>query len=524
MRDKVQKENKRHFDRRRAKYLGIVRAASVILVVVLQVLFIMALVHWMTTDGVKVYLAVEILSVLVAFGLVNDEEYNQSFWIIILLVLPGFGFILYFFWGSRRSDFLVNSGLRKREQAMFDRLPHNKWQLEELRQVHPNKIQISRYLAYEGFPVYQHTKTKYYPIGNEDMVADILNDMRAAKESILLEYFIVYDGSFWQDIEEVLKEKAAEGVDVRILIDDFGSIFMDPGEMKRVLRKSGIKVESFKPIHKRISSINFNYRNHQKIISIDGTVGYTGGCNIADEYVNRIKRYGGDEWKDSMVRLEGDAVWTLTNIFIMMWEDSTGKTEENIEKFEPKWRSGDTDFVQPFSGGPHKAPYNPVEGAYLRMISKTRDYVYITTPYLVLDERLRYSLIEAAKSGVDVRITVPKIYDKWYVYMVTVSNFGSLLKNGVRIYQYDKGFIHEKDMVSDDECAVCGTINLDFRSMHIHHENGVFFSRSKVVEDIKKNIEDVMENSSEVKYEEWRRRPVLQRMMQFFFKITSPLL
>lgn len=518
------KDRVQHFDRRRAKYHGIIRAASVIFVLILQIAFIAGLSYWMQTDGLKVYFVVELLSVAIVFGLVNSEAYNQLFWVVILLVLPGFGFILYFFWGSIRKDFVVNSGLRKREAAALERLPDNKWQLEELAQVHPNKIQIARFLDKEGFPIYQHTKAKYYPIGNAEMAEDFLKDLKSAKQSIFLEFFIVYDGKWWRDIEEVLIEKAEEGVDVRVLIDDFGSIFMDTVAMKKAMKAKGIKFELFNPINRRITSINFNYRNHQKIMVVDGTIGYTGGCNLADEYVNYIKRFGGSEWKDSMVRLEGEAVWSLTNIFIMMWEDSTGKIVEDIDRFRPLWEVDDQGFIQPFSGGPHKAPYNPVEGAYMRMISKARDYIYITTPYLVLDTRMSDNLIDAAKSGVDVRIITPHIYDKWYVYMVNISNYGKLLKGGVRIYEYQPGFIHEKDVVSDDECAICGTINLDFRSMHTHHENGVFFCRSNVVQSVKDNICASLEKSEEITYEQWRNRPVSQKIMQWIFKLTSPLL
>ena len=514
----------RHFDRRKAKYHGLIRAATVLTVLFLQVAFIAALAYWLQTDGLKIYFVVELLSIAIVFGLVNSEAYNQTFWIVILLVLPGFGFILYFFWGSFRKDFVVNSGLRKREAEALKRLPDNKEQLEELAQVHPNKIQISNYLSKEGFPVYRNTVQKYYPIGGEELANDFVDDLKKAKHSILMEFFIVYDGKWWREIEDVLVSKAAEGVDVRVLIDDFGSIFMDTVSMKKEMRRCGIKLESFKPINKRISSINFNYRNHQKIMVVDGTVGYTGGCNLADEYVNRIKRFGGSEWKDSMVRLEGEAVWTLTNIFLMMWEDSTGKEVEDPSVYKPRWKVEDQGFVQPFSGGPHKTPFNPVEGAYTRMISKARDYIYITTPYLVLDERLTGYLIDAAMSGVDVRILTPRIYDKWYVYMVTVSNYGKLLRNGVRIFEYIPGFIHEKDVVADDECAICGTINLDFRSMHTHHENGVFFSRTPIVDEIRDNILKSFSKSEEVTYEEWKKRPTAEKIMQWFFKLTSPLL
>ena len=237
--------------------------------------------------------------------------------------------------------------------------------------------------------------------------------------------------------------------------------------------------------------------------------------------MNRIVRFG--HWQDSAVRLEGEAVWSLTNIFLAMWEQCSRSEEEHAMDMRPRYVMEDKGYVQPFSGGPHRSPDNPVEGVYTRMINKARDYIYITTPYLVLDERMKASLIEAAMSGVDVRIITPRIYDKWYVYMVTVSNYGKLLSHGVRIYEYLPGFIHEKDVVSDDECAICGTINLDYRSLYIHHENGVLFFDSPVVGEIKANILNIMEKCEEISLERWKKRPLRQKLSQMALKVFSPL-
>ncbi|MBR3306344.1 MAG: cardiolipin synthase [Lachnospiraceae bacterium] len=516
----MEKIKRRKFDKRRAKSHGIIRAGSVLIALTLQVLFIVLLAAYLHDYAWRIYFFIEILSALLVFALVNDTQHNQQFWIVIILALPGFGFILYFFWGSERKNFDINSRIRKTEAEAKKRLPENREVLEELASIHPNKIQIARYLARDGFPVYNDTSVKYYPVGDA-MEEEFIKDLRKAEESIFLEYFIIYNGEWWQRIEDVLVEKAREGLDVRLLIDDFGSLFMDVGKMKKELGRSGVQVYSYEPIQKRFASLSFNYRNHQKITVIDSTVGYTGGINLADEYVNKIVRFG--HWQDTAVRLEGQAVWTLTNIFFTMWEQCSKKKELVPENYRPKRSPSDTGFVQPFSGGPHRTPYNPVEGAYERMISKARDYIYITTPYLVLDEKMIDQLIGAALSGVDVRIITPRVYDKWYVYMVTVSNYGRLIQGGVRIYEYVPGFIHEKDVVSDDECAICGTINLDYRSLYIHHENGVFFCNSPVVGEIKKNICDIMEKCEEITYEKWKHRPLIQKLEQWVLHIFSPL-
>ncbi len=511
---------RKRFDKRRAKSHGLFRAGSVLSVLILQVVFIVILARVVQQYAWQFYFFIEILSALLVFALVSDTDHNRQFWVVILLALPGFGFILYFFWGSERKDFSDHETLRGIEEKAKNRLPDNKEELEALGSVHPNKIQLARFLARDGFPVYQNTSVRYFPVG-DDMEEAFLEDLKAAKKSIFLEYFIIYNGEWWQKIEDVLVTKAQEGLDVRLLIDDFGSLFMDVNEMKKELGKSGIRLYSFEPIHRRIMSLSFNYRNHQKITVIDSTVAYTGGVNLADEYVNRIVRFG--HWQDSAVRLEGEAVWSLTNIFLAMWENCSRSSEDHSEDFRPLYGTGDKGYVQPFSGGPHRAPDNPVEGVYTRMINKARDYIYITTPYLILDERMKASLIEAAMSGVDVRIITPRIYDKWYVYMVTVSNYGKLLEHGVKIYEYVPGFIHEKDVVSDDECAICGTINLDYRSLYIHHENGVFFCDCPVVAQIKENILRIMDKCEEITYERWKKRPRRQKLAQMVLKVFSPL-
>ena len=515
-------EKRKHhktFDRRRARYHGLFRAFTVIMVLVFQVLFIMGLTFWLREYSVKIYLAIQILSSFIVFALVSNNEYNQKFWIAIIVALPGFGFILYFFWGSTRKNFTVNEKLRESENEMKGKLPENEEELKKLSDIHPNKIQIARFLARDGFPVYKNTSMKYYPVGDE-LEEDFLEDLRRAKERIFMEYFIIYNGEWWKEIEEILIQKASEGVDVRILIDDFGSLYMDPIEMKKSLGSNNIKVGLYEPIGKRITSLSFNYRNHQKICVIDSTIGYTGGINIADEYLNKIVRFG--HWLDTAIRLEGRAVMSMSATFLTMWEQVVSEDCSGMD-IEPKWDGCDEGFVQPFAGGPHRAPHNPVEGAYSRMINKARDYVYITTPYLVLDERMINDLISAALSGVDVRIITPRIYDKWAVYMVTVKNYGRLLKQGVRIYEYVPGFIHEKDAVSDDECAICGTINLDYRSMYIHHENGVFVADSHIVGDIKENILKTIEKSEEISYEKWKKRSVMQKIVQNVLYILSPL-
>ena len=508
-------------DKRKAKYHAFIRVGTVLAVFFMQIILIWNMVVYLQMHAANYYLALEMLSVLTVLLLLNDSDENQQTWLVILLVFPGFGFILYYLWGPPRRKSKLHKRIRQREAEMKARLLNDSNVEEEFAKIHPNKVQIARYLERDGFPMYKGTKMKYYPSG-EAMEPDFMKDLENAKESIFLEYFIVYDGDWWQRIFRILEAKVEEGVEVRLLVDDFGSLSINNRELRKEIISKGIQICFFAPIDSRISSLSFNYRNHQKIAVIDSTIGYTGGINLADEYINAIVRF--DYWKDTAVRLEGAAVWSLTNTFLEMWEESVSGEEPEPERWKPKYHTEDDGYVQPFSGGPHRNPNNPVEGVYLRMINKARDYVYITTPYLVLDNKMMDTLRQAAASGVDVKIMVPHVYDKWYVYMVNVSNYGRLIKSGVKVYEYMPGFIHAKNVISDDECAVCGTVNLDCRSMHIHYENAVFFSENQAVGDMKEDFLDCLEQCEEISYEEWTKRPLWKKMIQSILRLHSPML
>jgi cardiolipin synthase len=268
--------------------------------------------------------------------------------------------------------------------------------------------------------------------------------------------------------------------------------------------------------------LSFNYRNHKKITVIDGNIAYTGGFNLADEYANYIVRFG--HWKDTAVRLYGDGAYSFTCFFLDMWQVVTKKMDIEYSKYKPNVQVQESGFVQPFMGGPHRNPNNPTEGAYTRMINKARDYIYITTPYLVLDQRMLEDLTGAAMSGVDVRIIVPHIYDKWYVYMVNVSNYGKLMEAGVRIYEYEPGFIHAKNVIADDECAICGTINTDYRSFYLHYECGVFLSEIDAIKDMKDDFIRTLDKCIEMDLYTWSKRPIGNKIMQSTLKILSPML
>lgn len=505
----------------RSKYYGIIRAFTVALAFLLQIVTMCFMASYLMKGFFELYFVLEVISVLTVFALVNDEESYKQGWILIILMLPIAGLFLYFMWGRKRENSVYYQRFRELETDTQRHLIKDEQVTLDMQKEHPNKAQISRYLLKSGYPIYKGTQVSYYKVG-EDMIDAMLEDLKNAKKFIFMEYFIVSEGKVWDQILEILTEKVRQGVEVKLLFDDFGTLRINTHAFRKDMQSRGIKVRVFNPIHQDVVRLTFNYRNHQKIMIIDGDIGYTGGINIADEYANHIVRFG--HWKDSGVRLVGDGVWSLTCFFLQMWRSVRRAEVLDYEQYRPTISVKETGYVQPFMGGPHRNPTNPIEGAYTRMITKARDYIYITTPYLVLDQKMLEDLRSAAESDVDVRIIVPAIYDKWYVYMVNVSNYGKLIEAGVRIYEYKPGFIHAKNVIADDECAICGTINTDYRSFYHHYECGVFMSDLDVVAQMKEDFNDTLEQCDEISYEKWKGRPYHQKVVQSALKLLSPML
>ena len=505
----------------RSKYYGIIRGVTVGISFFLQIGLMIFLAMYLMRYSIIAYFIFEIVSVITVFALVNNAEAYKMSWIVIILVLPVSGLFLYFMWGRKRVNSSYFRRSREIDALMVKNLRQNEEIVQDLERQHPNKVQISRYLRKEGFPIYNNTHATYFGLG-EKVLEAMLEDLKQAMKVIFMEYFIVSDGKVWSDILEVLTRKVKEGVEVKLLFDDFGTLRINTQAFRRDLKSRGIEMSIFNPIHRDMVRMSFNYRNHKKITVIDGNIGYTGGFNLADEYANYIERFG--HWKDSGIRLYGDGVYSFTCFFLNMWRIVNKNVRINDADYRPQAHVFQEGYVQPFMGGPHRNPHNPTEGVYTRMINKARDYIYITTPYLVLDQSMRDDLTSAAQSGVDVCIIVPRIYDKWYVYMVNVSNYGKLMEAGVHIYEYKPGFIHAKNVIADDECAICGTINTDYRSFYLHYECGVFLSEMEAVKDMKDDFLRTLEECEEMDLAHWSKRPIGNKVMQAALKVLSPLL
>lgn len=440
---------------------------------------------------------------------------------ILFAVVPVFGFLLYLMIGERRLSKKEIQQLEKMDSMKFRE--GNSYDLRvELKQENKSAFGIVKSLLSmdHNADVYDGTASQYFPLG-EEMFEAMLDDLRSAKKFIFLEFYIIDPGLMWDRILEILVEKVQQGVEVKLLYDDIGCMATLPGDYTKRLRKMGIDAHKFNKVIPRMT-VAYNNRDHRKILVVDGQVGYTGGINLADEYINHIVRFG--HWKDGGVRLEGSAVKALTRLFLMNWYINRGEiTDFDRYHFDSQRVEGKGLYI-PYGSGP-KPIYKEQVGkaVYQNIINQAIDYVYITTPYLIIDYDLTEDIKNAAMRGVDVRIVTPFIPDKKLIQIVTRGAYPDLLEAGVRIYEYTPGFIHSKNVISDDELAVVGTINFDYRSLVHHYENAVLMYQTETIADIKQDFEGLFDISKEISLEtlqnSWYQR-LLKEIMQLF----APLL
>ena len=493
--------------------------------VLLQLAWIMFLVWQMNNHSHVVGTIMNILSLFLVLWLVN-RDINPSYklaWTILILVIPIFGAIVYIIFGQSHMARKMRYDAEKIRRENKSLLQEKKEVREKIFREDPGVSIQSAYIRdYAGYPLHAKTRTKYYPLGDE-MFLDMLEELKKAKHFIFLEYFILHEGKMWNSILEILEEKAAQGVDVRLIYDDMGCVTTLPYRYYKTLQQKGIKCAAFNPI-RPILNIVLNNRDHRKILVIDGHTAFTGGINLADEYINEIERFG--HWKDTGVMLKGEAVWNFTVMFLEMWTVITHvKTkfwDYNPHAFHPEPFTGDG-FVQPYGDTPLD---NEIVGlnVYLNIINQARKYVYICTPYLIIDNEMKTALCLAAKKGVDVRIITPGIPDKKMVFLLTQSYYECLLESGVRIYEYSPGFLHSKSFVCDDEIASVGTINLDYRSLYLHFECSVWMYRSRAALQVKEDMDQTFEKCREITLDFCHGRNICIRMLQSILRLFAPML
>lgn len=469
---------------------------------------------------------VSVLAVISIFIIVSRDD-NPVFklsWVLVILAAPIFGVPFYMLFGNKRVGRRVARQMAKYqehyEKEMRAVLPEPAPEVRQaLADYSTNLCRQSDYIMnLTGAALWDRTAVEYFALG-EFAFTRILEEVGHARRFILFEYFIIEEGEMWSAMLQALKRKADEGVTVRIMYDDLGSIQTLPAGYERTLRNMGLHVGVFNKIKPHLNA-KLNYRDHRKILIIDGDVGFTGGINFADEYINRKIRFG--HWKDTTVMLKGAAVWNLTLMFFQQWMFTTGE-DIDLTEFTPRRTFPSDGFVQPFGDSPLDGE-NISENAYIQIINHARKYVWITTPYLIIDTQMATALSIAAQSGVDVRIITPNFPDKWYVHPVTRSNYLPLLQAGVRIFEYTPGFMHAKMFVSDDEVSIVGTTNMDYRSFYMHFECGVAFFCSSVATHVRNDIIRTLDMCTEVSLLDEETLPLSTRVGRSILKLFSPLM
>ena len=389
----------------------------------------------------------------------------------------------------------------------------------DLEKSSPETLSLAMYARNSGcYPIYDCTDTRYYSLG-EYAFEDMIRDLESAKSFIFMEFFIIEEGKMWGEVLDILSRKVKEGVDVRVMYDGTCEITTLPHEYPDKLRAIGIQCKVFSPLYPFVSTM-YNYRDHRKILVVDGRCAYTGGVNMADEYINELPRFG--HWKDNGILVRGEAAWSMTVMFLSMWCYLKGLQAQALTPPEfPKLESDG--FVQPYTD-------NPLDGeavgetVYRNLIGSALDHVWIMTPYLILGNETQDSLTAAAKSGLDVRIITPGIPDKRIVYTVTRSYYDALLEAGVRIYEYTPGFVHSKVFAVDGIYATVGTVNLDFRSLYLHFENGLWLYRTSSVAQVEADFLSTLDQCQEITLESRKHISGLRRLASAVLRVFAPLM
>lgn len=468
------------------------------------------------------YIAAWLTEIFCVIRIVASDD-NPDYkipWLLFVLIIPIAGFMLYFLFYSRklqkrfvkRLSMLKDSSYVRDDSELF----------EQLKNENPGAYNQAKMLcAISESHLFTNTRQTYFPLG-EDMHKSMLEDLKKAEKFIFMEYFIVEEGKFWNSIMVILKEKAKQGVQIRVVYDDIGCMSTLPGDYYHILRYYGIESVPFSRLKGNADS-EFNNRSHRKIMVIDGVVGYTGGVNIADEYINEVERFG--HWKDTAIRLEGEAVWELTKLFQIDYGINVKKLPEAKHDYYPKNSEvKESGYIIPFGDGPSPIYDRRVGKSVIQnMLAGATRYVYMTSPYLIIDNDLCQDIENTAMKGVEVKIIVPHIPDKKLVFGMTRSFYKRLMDAGVQIYEYEPGFIHAKSYLSDDEYAMIGTINLDYRSLVHHFENGVWMYRCESIKDMKSDFEETLAKSIMVT-PDMIKTNLLQRFIRSVVRIFAPLL
>ena len=466
-----------------------------------------------------------LLTVGMVLYLLNCDMDNsvKITWLVVIAVLPVVGVPLFFYIKSNVGHNLLQKRLLQLEGETRAHLPQENETFRKLEKQNPGAASLARYLDGRGggFPVREDTAVTYFP-GGEEKFAELLRQLEKAEKYIFVEYFIIDEGLMWGKILEILVRKAAEGLDVRVMYDGTCEFSTLPRDYPKRLEKLGIRCKVFSPVMPFVST-HYNYRDHRKILVIDGRVGFTGGVNLADEYINHVEKYG--RWKDAAIMLEGEGVRSLTALFLQQWSILR---EPELEQFlnepipAPENAKG---FVTPYGDCPLDGE-RVGEMVYIDLLNRAQKYVHIMTPYLILDGEMELALRFAAERGVDVHLILPGVPDKKFAYSLAKTHYAALLKSGVKISEWKPGFVHAKVFVVDGKEAVVGTINLDYRSLYHHFENAVWMVDTACIPDIERDFQTTLEQCRTVEPTResiWQNHPLLHAI-GVVLKAIAPLM
>lgn len=500
------------------------RTALVFLLLIFQVVLLFEMFTSLVKYAPVMYLLLLILGSAVVIYIINRKE-NPAFkmsWILFVMAIPIVGMLFYLFTRVQIGTRFIGKRLQDLSLETKPYMEQDEEIIEDLRVSKPANVNLAHYMSRQaGYPIKRNTSVKYFPLG-EDKFEQLKTELRQAKKFIFMEYFIVEQGIMWDSILEILEEKVKEGVEVRFMYDGMCCIALLPYHYPETLQEKGIKCKMFSPI-KPILSTHQNNRDHRKICVIDGHTAFTGGINLADEYINQKERFG--HWKDTAVMIKGDAVQNFTIMFLQMW-NVTEHQKEDYEKYltpvQEELRR-ELGYVLPYGDSPFDNE-NIGEQVYLHILNHAKKYVHIMTPYLILDNEMVTNLTYAAKSGIEVIIIMPHIPDKWYAFAVAKTYYEELIEAGVQIYEYTPGFVHAKVFVSDDDTATVGTINLDYRSLYLHFECGTFIYNNPVVWNIEKDFQETLKKCQKVSVMDLRTRGTVMTVAGRVLRLIAPLM
>ena len=499
------------------------RMFMILLGFVAQLVMLMLSYRWLSNYNVWFYFLFLLISVIAVIHIYNDRS-NPDLrlsWMLPIAIFPVFGAIFYITIISRPGTKVMYRKIKKLSEQTKRNVQSGILVRKKLSAEHPQMGRLAHYLEnFDNSPVYTNTQAKYFPLGDAQFVA-MLEELEKAEKFIFMEFFIVDVGQMLDKILEVLRRKARAGVEVRFMCDGTNVLWNIPYRFLKELEKDGIKCKMFAPI-KPIFSPHYNNRDHRKILVIDGKVAFTGGINLADEYINQKVRFG--HWKDTGVMLQGEAVERFTYMFLELWNESELVLEKYAKYRTPVEASVPSDgYVIPYSVCP-LGPERVGERVYLDIIQMAHSYVHIMTPYLILDHQMMMALSYAAKRGVEVIIVMPHIPDKKYAFLLAKTYYNQLLEAGVKICEYEPGFVHAKVVVADGDKAVVGTVNFDYRSLYHHFECGAVFYRNSRIAEMEADVQDTLKKCIQVTPEDYKKQKLMDRFFGKLMRIIAPLM